>query len=147
MFGKLMSGAAVATTVLALAAPAHASGESRARWASFGNAGGVMLMPTDNGSFIGEADFAGLKQGEYLVTVSQDLDYNHDGIADSGSTNNLCTLKVRHNQKTEMCRGNAGPLLGTGDWSDINRAELYRIERKGNRTNYVSLGYHDFIAS
>lgn len=147
MFGKVLGGAAILASVVALAAPAHASGTSTSRWASFGNAGGVMLMPANNGTFIGEADFSGLKQGDYVVTVSEYLDYNHDGIADAGATNVLCTLHVRHNQKTEMCRGNAGRLLGTGDWSDISQAELYREVRSGHNTNHVSLGAHEFAAS
>ena len=147
MFGKFVMGAAVAMAALALAAPAHASGPSLSRWASFGNNGGVMLLPTDNGTFIGEADFSGLKAGDYQVRVSQWVDANHDGVGETGVRHLLCAFHVRADERTEMCRGNAGPLLGTGTWSDINRATLLKAKVTNGHRAWVAVGRRDLVSS
>ncbi len=146
MLRKVMGVAAVAAGAVALALPAGATVPGAARTVDFGAKGSItMHYDAMSADWEGSATFTGLGAGNYVVRVSEFADSNHDGTPEWGGTADLCSFRVKHNQKQPAtCSGAVQyPMLGAAtDWRDINRGSVDRLQRvhRLNTATTVLLG-------
>ena len=130
MLKKILSGAAIAASVLAMAMPAGAIVNER--HASFGPNGRASLG-FSHGHWIGSAHLKGLAPGHYVVYGYMFEDNNHDGRPDGGATDALCRVVFTAKRQSDHCKGStSNPFLdlvrGAGHWGEINGISVIRVE-------------------
>lgn len=125
MLGKVVSLAAVAAGVLAMAVPAGAAPATKTMNAKFAGGGATLTMHPN--SVWSRVSVQGLEPGKYIYFVGAYVDSNHDGIPEGGQTVEMCRFTVSKGQTRASVCQHSGPALVKGFTPDLFTAEIDKI--------------------